>query len=501
MTMFKEVHERAVLGVSHALAEIGAHEEALEVLERTPEDERGSEFWIEKGSYLSLLDQDQEALQCFEQASRGPLTLEQTVSLTSERALSLKRLGRFKEAEKLYLDLLPRVSGEDHTRVAVNLASVYLESDQAPLAADLLSRYIVDNPDHPLVLAQLGDALDRTGNPDQAIKYYQRAIALDASMANIQVRLARLLLTHRLDAAGASTALYVAYQQGYNSEEWMTLTLAAEGICGNAADLKNLLREMRRELPPEQVAQIEQASMRIMRNVLARIAGQPTKDDPVDTPPPARPQAEAVAALKPDEHPTNATAHPGAPAPPPTDPKTAPFMNYRMYMPEGRYSVDWYADIDADSYPEEFERAWNTLRRDPRLIANEPRTTPFYFTRCPDCLAIILTSRDLGKNLNCRRCDQKTPPRYLTQPEPKRSSPPSQPDSAKSRSSPAPAMTSTCSFSQPKPMQKQSTAYARFASTKASHPPTCNQAPFASSSNGSPTIAPPASTPPGNYCS
>ena len=68
-----------------------------------------------------------------------------------------------------------------------------------------------------------------------------------------------------------------------------------------------------------------------------------------------------------------------------------------------------YADVEAEYYVDGFEHAWNTLRRDPRMGEAEPRTIPFYFSRCPDCSALVLTNRDLGKNLNCRRCEQKNP--------------------------------------------------------------------------------------------
>jgi serine/threonine protein kinase len=411
LPMFKSLHTSAALSVAEGLSQIEAHADALKVLDRVPENRREGQFWILKGNYLSQLDRDEESLQCFEQARHFPLNPEELIAVASDTALSLKRLHRFKEAEKIYLDLLPTVSGPDHLRIVVNLASVYLESQQEQLAIAVLSRYTTDHQHEPLPYAQLGEALERTSDPARALKHYQRAIALDPSMASIQVRIARLLLTHYNDPNGAAAALFAAYQQGSTTEQWFTLSLAVEGILGHTENTNILLERLRGEWPPDEVGRIETQAFQLMRDVLAKLVGKsanPIAADPAaqemapsaDTDPP--PPIENL-----QTEPPTPTAPPTPPAP--ADDPNAPFINYRLYMPENRYSVDYYADVEADNYVDSFEHAWNTLRRNPHMGEAEPRTTPFYFSRCPDCSALVLTNRDLGKNLNCRRCEQRNP--------------------------------------------------------------------------------------------
>lgn len=94
-----------------------------------------------------------------------------------------------------------------------------------------------------------------------------------------------------------------------------------------------------------------------------------------------------------------------------------PHLQFRLYADNRTYSVDYYDDITDPDYPDYFHHHFLQLIRKLEYDFGpnnhlELRATPFYFTKCPHCQAIILTNREVDYKLDCQRCQQ----RHQTQP-------------------------------------------------------------------------------------
>jgi hypothetical protein len=92
-----------------------------------------------------------------------------------------------------------------------------------------------------------------------------------------------------------------------------------------------------------------------------------------------------------------------------TDFRGKPFLNTRHYVSSNYFSIDFFHDTASPSYLADFEQVF--VRERGRLLVEAPhaamRATPLYFTRCPGCSVEVLTNRTVGKNLQCRWCNER----------------------------------------------------------------------------------------------
>jgi tetratricopeptide (TPR) repeat protein len=94
--------------VVRTLVQIGELRLALSELDDMPDDVRDAPYWAMRGSVLAQVDRHEEALECFDRALNDCAT-DDRYEWESERALSLKRLGRSDEAIAVYHRLLHEV--------------------------------------------------------------------------------------------------------------------------------------------------------------------------------------------------------------------------------------------------------------------------------------------------------------------------------------------------------------------------------------------------------
>jgi len=407
--MFQDFRAIALPQIVKALLKVDEPRQAMNALESIDEDSDDAELLMLKGTCLSLLDRDVEALHWFRKSLQTPMDEATRFHCLSELGLSLKRLRRLDEAESAYLDLLARATGQEISQVVVNLAGVYSEGEKHQKAVNLLIPFVRENPEVPLAYAALGNAYEGLGFYEKAASQYQRAIDLAPQFAHIQVRYARICLRHILLWEEADAALYAASHQGYASREWLVLALASSTLTGRVGDAEALMMAVKRDLPAEEAERVEKEAMELVIAALRQASGD-TKEERSAASTEAEP-----ASIKDDRgESSKATPRVGEIAATSSiegfQRAGLPFFNVRFYFPENRFSYDYYDDIARPDYVQGFVEALNRFRRNPEMTNGaEPRPDPPYFHLCPICKVVILTNRDKGAGLHCRQCDQKHP--------------------------------------------------------------------------------------------
>ena len=397
---FRELQASMLPEIAESLLKIDAPAQALEVLDSIKEEARTAKVFVLKGTCLSLLEQDQKALSWFEKALKATMSDTERINCQSEYALSLKRVGRLKEAENIYGKLLGKVKDSQLGQIVVNLAGVYAEGEKHQKAADLLQQFVRTHQDEPLAFAALGNAYASLGRYEEAAPQYQRALALAPQLANIQVAFARICLQQLGRWEDADAALFAAHQQGFLSREWLLLALVSSMLTGRKRDADELIKAARRDLPDDEFKRLEKEAVG-QKSSDGKDAHSAKKAQAAPTPEePSEPRELPQAALA-DEPPAVREEASFEPA-------GLPFFNVRFYLPENRFSFDFYDDLSRADYEDRFVESWSHFQRNPELNHGaELRPAPLYFHRCPNCKVHILTNRDEGSKLNCRQCDEK----------------------------------------------------------------------------------------------
>ncbi len=413
---FREMQASMLPDIAEGLLKIDAPAQALEVLDSIKEEERSNKVFVLKGTSLSLLDRDQEALAWFQRALKNPMEDRERLNCLSEYALSLKRVGRLKEAEEIYSDLLRKAKESQLAQIVVNLASVYSEGKEHQKAADLLLKFVRTHQNEPLAYATLGNAYAALGRFQEAAPQYQQALFLAPNLANIQVAFARICLQELGRWEDANEALFAAHQQGFMSREWVLLALVASALTGRAKDAEALMDAAKRDLPDAEAESLEKEAMDMMMATIKKAVVEPNSPEKATHSAAREAVQSAEPAPAPDELPDTAPVIGEATisSGPTFEPAGLPFFNVRFYMPENRFSFDFYDDLGHADYVTRFLESLNMFKRDPQFSRDcELRPTPVFFHECPNCKVFILTNRDEGSNLNCRQCDEKHPTRRV----------------------------------------------------------------------------------------
>jgi tetratricopeptide (TPR) repeat protein len=411
--MFREMRVSMLPQIATGLLKIDAPRQALEVLDSIKDEPLNKQILVLKGTSLSLLNRDTEAITWFEKALGQSLDEKERVNCLSEYALSLKRLGRLKDAEDIYVDLLRKVPEAQLGQIVVNLAGVYGQGGSHQKAADILTRFIRNHEDVPLAFAALGKEFEELGRYREAAAQYQRVLALAPQLAHLQVDFARICLKHLGRWEDAEAALLAAHQQGFMSSEWFLLAVVCSMVMGRKEDFEMLQNIAKRDLAAEAVKQLEKESVELTMDILRKAASQKDENEEAsqqDTEEiPDLPDQGPVAHDESPE-PVAAIPHQGASESEPFKPAGLPFFNIRFYMSTSQYSFDFYEHLGNPQYVGRFIESWNQFQRDPVIEkGTELRPTPLYFHLCPSCKTYILTNRDEGSRLNCRQCDVRSP--------------------------------------------------------------------------------------------
>jgi tetratricopeptide (TPR) repeat protein len=422
---FRELGTELASEIARGLLLVGAPDHALRLLEAKEDASTDPRAMVQRGTALSLLNRDQDALEWFERALPHITSNDERFHLQSEYALSLKRLMRYEEAENLLRALLVNSDADGLTQIVVNLAGLLTETERPQAAVNLISKNLRDAKEHPYIFAARGQAHQALGNYQEAADDFQRAIALDPKLVNILVELAEIFLEHLQQWEDSYAALHAAHQQGFFSPKWLVLTLAAAIVTNRAEDAEALIAGLDRDVPEPQLKDIQSRAVEIALKVIrssinpAAIDHEPT--DPAmgaKTVKLGQPGHGTRAAPETSPRTPQPTTTPGAEA---TSAHTAafepagiPFFNVRFYVPENRYSVDYYGMLDSPEFVDEFLQSWNLFKRDHAISNNaEARETPFYFSQCPNCSVVMLTNRDAGSVMACRQCDTKATTRSI----------------------------------------------------------------------------------------
>jgi serine/threonine protein kinase/Flp pilus assembly protein TadD len=254
---------------THSLLKMGEPQQALEELDAFPRDEYDARLWLYRGSALSYLERDEEALDCFERALAGELSPQERMGCLSEYALSLKRLGRFDEARALYKQLMASVSDDQLPMVMVNLASVYLEQEQGEEVVRLLEPFVRKEPDVAIAWVSLARAYVIVGKYGKAESAYGRALGLAPQDGRTRVWLAALYMDHLDRLEHAWEALDAAFGSGYESREWFVRMLACSLLLDKRDAVGDLLHALQEDFP-EHLAQAIVDDSHTMAQELAR---------------------------------------------------------------------------------------------------------------------------------------------------------------------------------------------------------------------------------------
>ncbi|MEV7003306.1 tetratricopeptide repeat protein [Streptomyces sp. NPDC093982] len=366
-----------------------------------------------RGSVLSLLGREEEALVSFRQALDGGLPARTALQCRAEFALSLKRLGDLEQAEQQLRDLVVEAPPDMRPGVLINLASVYLTANRPQRARELMAQVTAARSDHWQAWGNLGMALEQLGAWARAVDAYQHALGIAPQETILQFRLAVVCMDHLQDFGTAWQALEMAHSQGLASEEWYIRYLACNLLLGQAEESLALDASAREQLGKPTAEALWSQSIDLARHIAESADSDADADSAQvpygeSAPPPAQPDSPARSP-QPElgDLPAVLSSGPEYASP------GVPLLNLRIGASTRLYTVDFYlrtAAARAD-YADAFAYALDEDRT--RLRLEHPqlelRTTPFYFTRCPGCGGAVLTNRDPGKELRCRWCGTSAP--------------------------------------------------------------------------------------------
>ena len=168
---FSRAHE----GLAEALIMQGKLTEALESLQRADKLEPGSgSIKTKQARVLTALGRDDEANKYFEESFKLTPHREELV-----RGLQLQRMGKLREAEKIYRDVLMR-SPDDVDALRL-LAGVAMRAKHWGDAVVLLERALDKAPDYFRGWMDFGLAHHEMENTEEALAAYSRAMNLEPS--------------------------------------------------------------------------------------------------------------------------------------------------------------------------------------------------------------------------------------------------------------------------------------------------------------------------------
>jgi tetratricopeptide (TPR) repeat protein len=401
-------------GRIHGLLEINEPRQALEEVDSIPADEYDAQLWMHRGTALSLLNRDEEALDCFERALEGELSPQNIVNCKSEYALSLKRLGRFEEARKLYEQLMTTVPDDQLPIVIVNLATVHMEEGNGEEAVQLLEHFVRRTPDVAAAWANLGQAYDLVGKYDEAEKAFGRALVLAPHEGRIRVMQAALYMDHmgRLDKA--YVALDAAFDSGYESREWLVRMLVSSLLLERHNVVETLMTALEENFPNDLARSMIDEAHAMAQKLAKKYSdqGEEPSEDQDDS-------SHASLNESGGEEPLTDDFDADTSEPATTDPADSgggeeprkaglPFLNIRFYGFHD-FTLDFYQTPTAPNFVEMFVAEWRRANRDPRISVGGAmlRGAPFYFTICPNCGVHVLTNRDRGYRIVCRMCNNE----------------------------------------------------------------------------------------------
>jgi tetratricopeptide (TPR) repeat protein len=401
------VQQEARVMVIWTLLGVGMSELAMVELGAIPKEELDSRLWRACGVVLSVNNRDEEALAAFEMALTFEVTEEQYINCLSDYGISLRRLGRYKEAEEIFYLLLRRVPDQQVPIIVSNLAIVDLDSGHPERVVSYLRTFLREHPALPDCWDHLGQAYEMLGQYEEAIQCFQRSLALNPNQAQVQVWLAAIYMDQFGQIEKAATALDLALRQGYSSRKCIVRFAACKHLLNQAGNALQLYSHPKVSMNDNEISELVTEILSLvekLEKVQHTSSQTPTRSEVDKREYPKSQDTASTSPLDGAESLMEVTL--------PLDGAfTLPFHNIRTYLNSETFSLDFYDDLIDPDYVDHFMDAWQHSRQEiarTTLVSFgfslKPSSTPFYFTICPGCELTILTNRDHGKRLRCRGC-------------------------------------------------------------------------------------------------
>ncbi|HBI15266.1 MAG TPA: hypothetical protein DDY20_07095 [Desulfobulbaceae bacterium] len=238
------------LGVT--LAELNRQQQAVNAFDRVLAREPGNFMaLVNKGFAQRMLDKNDEALACFEQAARQRGFSESAVF--SDISLQLGRLhcmaGRYRQA----LNILKKLEKSSRERQGFHLyrllGEAYAGVGKNAEAMQALQRAIRHNPDDAQSLSILGELYAREEQGDDiALSLCLQALALDAKPSGYWLRLARVR-EKMGDAAGALAAVKEVLRRNRGDAEGLLLAGRIYRKQGQVKQARAIYRRVEKTAP------------------------------------------------------------------------------------------------------------------------------------------------------------------------------------------------------------------------------------------------------------
>lgn len=413
-------------GVLTSLLRNQDYEGVLQQVDRRPASHRTWRDLLHRGTALSLLDRDEEALASYDEAEAvlGPGQPQHLDRINLERAASLKRLGRYEEAAELLHRLVSySTDAELRTTARLNLGALLVESGRFDQARRVLHQALmrVGGPQAPGILytgyVNLA-AAERAGNPEAAVTALRQAVALRPSDNAARRILADVLLSDLDRAAEAAAVLDGVIGAGSTELGILRMRLACAVLMSDreAVDrVRALLRE--RDSNDDLDGRMTDAFMDAA--VHCRRFGRPDLVLEQYLPADLRAAVPSYAASWPENPPgTNdhAVASPDAPAAPEAgsrpeqagsisaailhwdDPDLRPHLRS-----DGAIGFDLTVAFDEPDAVSRIAAAYQSVASEVSLQTGTTMTgSPVLLVRCPACSSEMATTRPPGSPLGCR---------------------------------------------------------------------------------------------------
>lgn len=276
----QEERERGLLAMRvRNLLEHRDAAQALAELDAAPEKLIDTELLILRGSALSLLNRDEEAVRCFEVARSGEMSPRLREMWMNELALSLKRLKRFEEAIQIYKDLLREMPESRMEGPLTNLAGVYLQSGWPEEALKCIGNFAITHPTSYRAWVHLGTAFRDLGQYDDAGKAFEQALRAEPGQPMILIAAAEVQLLQKQPERALAT-LELAYRQGFTSNDWYIVTQACHLVMGRMDRFDALKKLVEPQFSPAEFENLQEKITALAKKASADPSGGSTESAP-----------------------------------------------------------------------------------------------------------------------------------------------------------------------------------------------------------------------------
>jgi len=420
-----------------ALLRIGDNQAALDMVDRMPPDTRDWKLWLCRGTALSLLDRDEEALDSFQQAGFAigiPRSKEDEQAwweVDRERAASLKRLGRFEEAI-VVLEHLIATGDEDRRLQAMgNLAALYVTTQRYAEAQALLADVITRDHKSEKPLINLAALYQAVGDYPAAADALSRAVARRPGSLLARQRLGEVLLLSLGQVEAAADALEGALGVGGVAPRLLTARLACAVLMTDVPGSVRVIDLTQRHHGKEEVAAVWTMA-NVWAATVARRFFQPIesleatfpeelrelvmeeadalarKGPPPSGEPPQRGEAPASAGRTADYDPSGDAAG-DDPSGDTADGDPAEEDGFFVHRAgAGTFGYDMYLPFSSPDFPRTVAARHHTAAS---FLAHQAGLalagTPLLLVRCGSCGAELVTNRPEGETFTCQACQNE----------------------------------------------------------------------------------------------